>query len=172
MSNAVIKLDTPNPRVAVIERGAQIFAPHIIRLITDIIRRLGGQRSDFVQEARNAAFANRAMLRALTRGITTGYYHTPAEDQILDFTPTSATTATITIAQHTRSTAAATIAAGSVTGVTRGATYYVYYDDAGDAGGTVTFNATTDVSGLTTAGRKTVGAIYVENPSPTGGTEA
>lgn len=171
MSNAVIKLDIPNARIPVLERDRLLTKP-MVQFFTDLVRRLGGQRTDFVAEARGVTLANQAMLRALTFGITTGYYHTPSEADILDFTPTSATTATITVAEHTRSTAAAIIQAGSIAGVTRGLTYYVYYDDVGNAGGAVTFAATTDVSILTVAGRKTISALYVAPPSPAAGTEA
>lgn len=171
MSNPIIPLDIPPAHVRPLDDG-RFFERHLVRLITDIVRRLGGQRADYIRQARSAALAAQAMTRALARGLTTGYYHTPAEDEILAYTVTSATLATITIAQHTRSTAGATIVAGSVTGVTRGETYYVYYSDAGDAGGAVTFLATTDVSVLTAAGVRVVGAIYVEEPAPTGGTPA
>lgn len=167
MTNPIIPLDYPNARVRVVDKGG-LFERHIVRLVTDIINRLGGQREDYVREARAKALEAEAMMRALTRGLTTGYYHTPAEDEILSYTDASTTTATITVAEHTRSTAAATIEAGSVSGVTRGSVYYVYYDDAGNAGGAVTFAASTDVSILTAAGRRTIGAIYVEPPAPTG----
>lgn len=169
MTNPVIGLDFPNPRIAVVSKEGLLFVPHILRLVTDIIRRLGGQRADHVREARVMALVGQAMMRAVTFGIATGYYHAPSEDEILSYAATSSTLATISVAQHTRSTAAATIQAGSVTGVTRGLVYYVYYADAGNAGGAVTFAATTDVSILTVAGRRTIGAIYIEPTPPTGG---
>lgn len=171
MSNTPIPLDMPNLRIGIIDSPGGLMTSPFGRLITDIIRRLGGQRVDFVQDARTIAYENQAMVLAILRGITLGYYHNPANP--LDFTATTATTATITVSAHTRSTAASPLQAGSVaTPVARGATYYVYYADAGNLGGAVTYLATTDVSGLTTAGRKLVGAVYVENPAPAaGGTE-
>jgi hypothetical protein len=168
VSNPLINLDIPNAAIRVVDRGGK-FERHVVRLFTDIIRRLGGQREDHVREARATAFEAEAMLRAAMFGMTTGYYHTPAESQILDYEATSASSATITVAEHTRSTAAATLAAGSVTGVTRGQTYYVYYDDAGNAGGSQTYLASTDVSVVTAAGRRVIGALYVEPAPPTGG---
>lgn len=168
MSLTPIPLDFPDARVAVVDQKGVMALP-LLRLLVDIIRRLGGQRRDYVAAARNTALANQAMLRATMAGVPTGYYHTPSEDQILDFTATSPTTATITIAQHTRSTAAATIQAGSVAGVTRGEAYFVYYNDAGNAGGAVTFFASTSVADVIAVGRKLVGAIYVAEPPPSGG---
>ena len=167
MANEIIPLDIPNARVPVVDKHG-VLAKHIVRLITDIIRRLGGQRQDYVQQARAAALESQAMVLAVLRGVSAGYYHTPSNP--LSFTATSATQATIVIAEHTRSTAASTIAAGTILSVSRGAVYYVYYDDAGNAGGSVSFSATTSVASLTTAGRKLVGAIYVDTPTPTGGT--
>jgi hypothetical protein len=169
MTNPVIPLNIPNARIPVVDER-RLAPQHMARFFTDLVRRLGGQRSDYIQEGRNAALETQAMMLAVLRGIATGYYHTPSDP--LDFTATGQTTATITIAQHTRSTAAATIKAGTVSGVTRGFVYFVYYDDAGNAGGTVTFHATTDVSILTSAGRRVVGAIHVQDPSPASSTEA
>ena len=167
MANPIIPLDYPNLRLPGVAPQTGFLERHISRLLTDIVRRLGGQREDHVREARAAALETQAMTLAVLRGVTTGYYHTPAHP--LTYTSTSETAATITIAAHTRSTASATIAAGTVTGVTRGAVNYVYYDDAGNAGGTVTFYATTSVASLTTAGRKVVDAIFVEGPPPSPG---
>lgn len=168
MSNSLIKLDIPNSTIRLVSKDG-LPERHFLRLLTDIILRLGGQRHDYLQSARKAALESEAMVRALTAGLTTGYYHTPAETAILSFTATSETLAAIAIAEHTRSTASATIEAGSVTGVTRGSVYYVYYDDAGNAGGSVTFAATTNVATILAAGRRTVGAIFVEPPLPNGG---
>lgn len=167
MPNARIKLDVPSSRVVAVDRRGY-FERHVSRVLTDIIARLGGPRDDFVQSGRRAALESEAMVRAVIAGLATGYYHTPAESSILDFTPTSDTTATITVAEHTRSTAAATIEAGEVLSVTRNLVYYVYYTDGGDAGGAVTFNATTDVSDLLGASTRTVGAIFVEPPIDNG----
>ena len=169
MANPIIPLDVPNPRVPVVDKQG-IMALHVVRFLVDVVRRLGGQRQDYIQSARAAALESQAMVLAVLKGVTTGYHHVPAHP--LTAAATSASLATITVAEHTRSTAAATIATGTVTGVARGQVHFVYYDDAGDAGGTVTFAATTSVASLTTAGRKLVDAIYVEPTPPTGGTES
>lgn len=167
MSNPVIPLNIPNARIRIADREG-VMAQHIARFITDVTRRLGGQREDFIQTARSTALESQAMVLAILKGITTGYSQSPS--QPLSYAPATTTTADIAIAQHTRSTAAATIIAGTVAGVTRGSVYYVYYDDAGNAGGAVTFHATTDVTILTAAGRRIVGAVHVDNVSPSGGT--
>jgi hypothetical protein len=166
VTNPIIPLDIPNARVPLTERRG-IMPQHIVRFLTDLVRRLGGERRDYVREARTRAYESEAMVLALLRGISTGYYHTPSNP--LSYTASSTTTATINVAQHTRSTAAATIQAGSVANVARGQVHYVYYDDVGNAGGAVTFASATSVANLTAAGRKLVGAIYVEEPTPTGG---
>lgn len=167
MANPIIPLDYPNLRLPGVMPQTGLFERHIGRLLTDLIRRLGGQREDHVREARAAALESQAMMLAVLRGASTGYYHTPAHP--LSYEATSETAATVSVASHTRSTAGATIAAGSVAGVTRGAVNFIYYDDAGNAGGTVTFYATTSAASLSTAGRKIVDAIYVEGPPPSPG---
>jgi hypothetical protein len=169
MSNPVIKLDFPNPQAVVVDRK-RFFDKQILRLLIDVVRRLGGQRADFVQQARATSLETEAMVRALLAGAPTGYTLTPSNP--LGFASTSTTEATISVAAHTRSSAASTIAAGSITGVTRGAVYYVFYSDAGNLGGAVTFVASSSVADATAAGMRIVGAIYVEPTPPTGGTEA
>ena len=80
----------------------------------------------------------------------------------LSYVALTAGFARIDIAQHTRTGAAAPLLAGSVASVIRENTYYVYYSDAGDLGGSVTYLASTSLSTVTgTAGYRIVGTIYV-----------
>ena len=171
LANPVIPLDIPQPGTPLTRRDG-VMTSHAARLLHDIVRRTGGQRSDFIQEARNVALETQALVTLLVQGLIPEYATLTPATGLLSATATSSTLATISVAAHTRSTASAAIQAGSVAGVTRGSVYYVYYSDPTNAGGAVTFAATTSATVLSAAGNKLVGALYVEPPAPTGGVSA
>lgn len=76
----------------------------------------------------------------------------------LSYTLLTQTTARISVAGHTRTGAAAALIAADVAAdVERGVTYYVYYFDAGNAGGAQTFLASDDLATVTGAGYRIIG---------------
>lgn len=142
------------------------------RVIHDLVRRTGGQTTDAVADAVSTANTAQATAQANSAGVTV-----PSVGGTVTLTPaspltvtTSGIVATIFVEAHTRSDAALPISAGSIGVGLRGATYYVWYADATDAGGAVTFVAQEDLSTFTASDRL-VGTIHVPAASPTSGIE-
>lgn len=136
------------------------LTPSAHRMLVDLIRRTGGQTTNAIAEVQEQAARADAAVVAIKEGAPTGYSLNPTDP--LGYTLTSATQATITVAGHTRTGAGAALVAGSVAAAAnRGETYFVYYDDAGNAGGTQTFLATQDASILSAAGRRYIGPIAI-----------
>lgn len=142
------------------------------RAFHDLVRRTGGQTTDAVAEAVSTANTAQATAQANSAGVTV-----PSVGGTVTLTPanplsvtTSGIIATINVALHTRSDAALPISAGLVTVSQRGVTYYVWYADASDAGGAVTFVAEQDLSTFTASDRL-IGTIHVPAASPTSGVE-
>lgn len=165
---AIIRIDYLNPQAPLVSPDGRP-TPEFYRWLQDMTRRVGGPTTDAVDNANANAAAALAIAQSIQSGTPTGFTLDPANP--LTFTAESTQTATINIAAHTRSTAAAPLAAGTITGLARGFTYHVYYNDPTDAGGVVTYLASTD-SGIVaadTANRRFVGSIGLPNPEPSGG---
>lgn len=167
---ALIPIDFIDGRTAIGEvrvagQTLQVFPTREFQnRFNDIVRRLGGPREDLPRDANNAG--ETALAWAKGAGLSAAYgVLTPAYP--LSYTATSDTLATITIANHTRVGATSAIVGGTLTGKTRGSAYYVYYDDATDAGGSVSFASSTseaNVAAATYPNRRVVGVIYLDNP--------
>lgn len=126
--------------------------------VTQLRERTGGT-ADAVASAQSAAQSAAADTTAISSGADTA---TLVPSNPLSYTSGNANQSTIMVAGHTRSGAGADLVAGSVaTAVERDRTHYVYYDDAGNAGGTQTFLSTEDNSILSAAGRRYIGSIYI-----------
>lgn len=118
-----------------------------------------------------AATANTANTAATTAAASQAGATIPTEGGAITLTPSnplsyviaSQFTATISVDGHTRTGAGAPLVAANVSpDVGRGATYYVYYSDAGDAGGAQTFLASISLSTVTgTAGYRIIGTIDI-----------
>lgn len=108
------------------------------------------------------AAAEAAQSAADSAGATSKLSGSGVTDMTFSATDAGAS-ATVTISAHTRvysdgSTVA--VNSGSLTGLAYSTTYYVYYDDAGFAGGAVTYVATTTQStAIQTGDRHLVGQI-------------
>lgn len=135
-----------------------------IRLIQDIIRRLGGPNSDYISQVQEASYEAKALILAAQANATAAlaFYTTPADP--LSYTNVTETTATVSVATFTRSTSGTPYVAGTVSGLTRGLAYIIYCSDPGNAGGTVTWLATASPGGVLTNNHRIVGAIYLPSP--------
>lgn len=144
------------------------------RVIHDLVRRTGGQQTDAVADALSAASTATSTAAANSAGITV-----PAPGGAVVLTPTNPLSYTasgiltsVDVAQHTRTGAGAAILAGSVTVAYRAATYYVWYRDLANAGGSVTFVAQLDLSTFDAGlGDRLIGTVYVPSPASTSGLE-
>lgn len=166
MSDPLIRVDyLDNIRPLIQTAADRLGLPTLdmIRRVQDIIRRLGGVERDYITELQEVAYESKALVLAAqaSAGAALGYTTNPADP--LSYTNTTETAATVTIAAHTRSTAGAPLVAGSLAGLTRGVAQIIYYSDAANAGGAVTYLATSDPRILVSTDR-VVGAIYLPSP--------
>ena len=147
--------------------------PEFARVVHDLVRRTGGQNDDYVAAALETAAGAAGLATASATGLTVPVPGGAVE--LVPSNPLSATsrgdgTATIAVAGHTRTGAGAALIAANVSpNVAEGQTYYVYYTDAGNAGGAQTFVASTDASDA--AGLRYIGAIAVSYTPNTSGVE-
>jgi len=111
-----------------------------------------GATTDIIAETVDTAETANATAAASQAGATipiSGGAVTLTPTNPLSYTLIDNETADINVAQHTRTGAASTLTAGTVSSVLRGTTFYVYYADAGDLGGTQTFLASASLSTVT-----------------------
>jgi len=141
------------------------WARSISRTLNQVRERTGGttdriaEISDTANNASSTAAASQAGAVIPTPGGAVTL--TPAHP--LSYTLLSDSTAQIDVAGHIRSDAGSPIVAGSVAlPVVRGLTYYVYYSDAGDLGGVVTFHASATLGVVTaTVGYRIIDTISI-----------
>lgn len=144
------------------------WAADIWRTVNQLYERTGGTTDTVAAtaETANTAAATAAASQAGATIPTSGGSVTLTPSNPLSYTLLTAGSASIQVAAHTRTGAAAPLVAADVSGsVLRGElnlTYYVYYSDAGDLGGAQTFLATTSLSTVTgTAGYRIIGTIDI-----------
>lgn len=138
------------------------------RVQNQLYERTGGT-TDSVSTALTTANTAAATASASQAGATI-----PTEGGSITLTPANplsqtsvdADSAQIAVAGHTRTGAASPLVGANVAAlVARGFTYYVYYSDAGDAGGAQTYLASADLATVTgTAGYRIIGTIDVPQP--------
>lgn len=141
------------------------YMEDIFRSVNQLRERTGGTTDnvagalDTANTASNTAAASQAGATIPTEGgaITLN----PANP--LSYTLFNNALATINVAGHTRTGAAAPLVAANVSpNVARDNTYYVYYSDAGDLGGAQTFLAATALATVTgTVGYRIIGTIFI-----------
>lgn len=135
----------------------------LTRTVEQLYERTGAD-SDIVASAVSTASAAAATAAASQAGAdipTSGGAITLNPANPLSYTLLTQTTARVSVAGHTRTGAAAALVAATVAAaIGRGLTYYVYYADAGNAGGAQTFLAHYDLSVVTgTAGYRIIGTV-------------
>lgn len=139
-------------------REIQTWMKAITQRVTQLRERTGGA-GDAVAAAQSAAQSAAADTTAIASGADTATLD-PANP--LSYSPAGADAATINVLDHTRSGAGAPLVGAEVFDtVARDATHYVYYDDAGNAGGVQAYLTTTDNTVLSAAGRRYIGSIYI-----------
>lgn len=141
------------------------WAVGMTRALTQVRERTGGS-TDLVADTADTANTASTTADASQAGAvvpTSGGSVELSPANPLSYTLVDVDTATIAVAGHTRTGAGAALTAANVSpDVSRGATYYVYYADAGNAGGAQTFLASTSLSTVTgTAGYRIIGTIFV-----------
>lgn len=164
MSDPILPLQYPDPRKPWAEAASGHMSRDALVLLTDIIRRLGGPEADFVSQLQAEAYEAKATALAAQASTAAAANYTLTPARVLSYSLVSSTLADVEIAAHTRSTAGAPIVAGTLTGLARGATWLIYYADPTNAGGIVSFVATTDPRDMATAGRRFVDAIFIPAP--------
>lgn len=165
MSDPALVLQYPDPRRPLHDpRTGQLTREALVMLV-DLIRRTGGE-DDLISQLEAEAHEAKALVLAAQASTTNAANFTLTPASVLSYSLVSSTLADVAIAGHTRSTAGAPIVAGSLTNLARGATWLIYYADPTNAGGSVSFVATTDPRELATAGRRFVDAIFIPAPPP------
>lgn len=142
------------------------------RVIHDLVRRTGGQANDFVATALETAQTAGATATASAAGLTV-----PTPGGSVELNPANPLSsesqggglAAIFIAGHTRTGAAAAIVAGSISGVSEGSTYYVYYSDPTNAGGAVTFEYSASAGDV--GSKRLIGVIAIPYTPKTSGVD-
>lgn len=167
-----IRIPFPNPSRPIVDLTTGLATKEFALWMNSIQRRTGTQTQDFVAEAVSTAGVANATANASAAGLTV-----PTPGGTVELSPayplSYATngngTATISVAGHTRTGAAAPIVAGSVGPLDEGFTYYVFYDDPGSAGGAVTFEASTSAASV--GSKRLIAAIYVPAVPTTSGVD-
>lgn len=121
----------------------------------DLVNRTGGQLNDQVAASLVLSSMAQATSAALSAGVNPGGYTLdPADPITINY---AETTATITVAAHTRTEGGVptAIAGGTTAAVDRGAVYYVYYTTPG------TYLTTLTPAALTVGGAKLVATVTV-----------
>lgn len=139
-----------------------------VATLNNIVERMGGQTGDLIAVAQQVANVALATAQGVGAGIDIpAASSTVALDPpspISAVTPLSASMSRVTILMHTRTGAAAPISAGFVD-VARGdensggIRYFIFYDDPGNAGGDVVFQASAKAEDA--APYRVVGAVHV-----------
>lgn len=137
----------------------------LTRVVNQLRERTGGTTDTVAATVTtaNTAASTAAASQAGATIPTEGGSITLTPSNPLSYTFLSSTTARISVAGHTRTGAAAALIAADVADeVARNLTYYVYYADAGNAGGAQTFLATISLSVVTgTAGYRIIGTVSI-----------
>jgi len=153
-------------------KRVDIYPTHqYVMAFNALLQRTGGAYTDLIaaatatanQAAATAASAAVAAVAAYDAGAPTSFALDPASPIVVR--ALSAQTASAIVSAHTRTPAgggAIALDAGSVD-IARGVAYSIYYIDPTDAGGSVTYLATTDVSvaGDYAGGARIVGAAFL-----------
>lgn len=169
-----IRIDYPNPQAPFVDKSGRL-TPMALRMLVDIIRRLGGPEVDAVLGAATVAANANANSTAANAGVTVptaGGAVTLSPSNPLSSTIVSADFAQINIAEHTRTGAASSLAAGATAPIERGFTYFVYYNDPGNLGGAPAggYLATASTGDINEAGGdKIIGTIPVAAAPTSGG---
>lgn len=150
------------------------FMRDLARVANQLRERTGGS-TDLVASSADTASTAAANAMANSAGAVV-----PAPGGAVELSPSNPLSyeiesldfAIIEVAGHTRTGAGAALVGDRIPGVARGATgatYYVYYVDAGNAGGVQTFLADGDLAVVRgTAGYRYIGPIYIPPPSYAG----